>query len=93
MNDKFATKIINLLNNCIDCAGLDRDKVMYTNPKECANGQYVDVCVEEYNDEQLAYFVGFLAEIIGMKNIWLDTYPKSGRVHLELNFDEDFLAQ
>lgn len=93
MNDKNTTKINNIVRNCLDCAGVDQHKVIATNPKLCSSGFYVDICIEEYTDEELAYFVGFMAQSIGMKNIWFDCYPKSGRVHLELNFDEDFLAR
>jgi hypothetical protein len=87
------TKIENLLNNCIDCAGINQGKALRTAPKPCSDGYYVDVCIEEYDDESLAYLVGFLAQSIGMKNIWLDTYPSSGRVHIELNFTQEFLAR
>lgn len=93
MNDKFVTLITNLLNNCIDCAGIDQNKVIATDPKSCTGGKYVDVCIEEYTDEELAYFVGFLAQTIGMKNIWLDTYPSSKRAHLELVFDYQVFAE
>ena len=93
MNSKFITLVNNLLNNCLDCAGVDQHKVIATNPKPCNGGYYVDVCIEEYGDEELAYFVGFLAQSIGMKNIWLDTYPSSGRAHLELVFDYQTFAK
>ena len=95
MND--ITKIQNLINNCLDCAGVDQDTVISTNPKKCHDGYakdyYVDLCIEDYKDEDLAYLVGFLAQSIGMRNIWLDTYPSSKRVHLELAFDQEFLAR
>ena len=88
------TKIQNLINNCVDCAGIDPDTVMATLPKS-GNGVdfYVDLSIENFGVEDLAYLVGFLAQSIGMKNVWLDTYPKSGRAHLELVFTQDFLAQ
>lgn len=93
MNDKHATKIHNFLTNCLDCAGVDQHQVIASSPKVCSSGYYVDVCIEDYRDEDAMCLVGFLAEQIGMKNIWFDTYPNSGRINLELNFDEDFLAQ
>ena len=93
MSDKFNLKVKNLINNCIDCAGIDQEKAMFTEPKGCTNGKYVDVCIEDYKDEDLAYLVGFLAQSIGMKNIWLDTYPSSGRAHLELVFDYQVFAK
>ena len=92
MND--ITKIQNIINNCLDCAGVDQDTVLATNPKSVGGiYYYVDVAIEDYKDEDLAYFVGFLAQSIGMKNIYFDTYPSSGRVHLELVFDQEFLAR
>lgn len=93
MNDKFVTLVNNLINNCIDCAGIDQHRAMATQPKGCSDGKYVDLCIEEYTDEELAYLVGFLAQTIGMKNIWLDTYPSSGRAHLELVFSYDTFAK
>jgi hypothetical protein len=90
---KDITKIQNILNNCIDCAGIDPDTVLSTLPKNCSSGFYVDVSIEDYREEDMMCLIGFLAQSIGMKNIWFDTYPKSRRVHLELNFDEDFLAR
>lgn len=92
MND--ITKIQNIINNCLDCAGVDNNNVLATNPKSVGGiYYYVDVTIEDYKDEDLAYFVGFLAQSIGMKNIYFDTYPNSGRVHLELVFDQEFLAR
>lgn len=87
------TKIQNFVTNCLESSGIDQHQVIATNPKACSSGYYVDVCIEEYREEDVMCFVGFLAQNIGMKNIWFDTYPNSGRVNFELNFDEDFLAQ
>lgn len=87
------SKIKNITANCIDCAGIDQDTVMATEPKPMHDGYYVDLCIEEYGEEDLAYLIGFLAQSIGMKNIWFDTYPKSKRVHIELAFTQEFLAR
>lgn len=93
MNDAMITKIYNLLNNCLDCAGIGPHSAMVTNPKKFDGGWYVDICIEEYGHEDVMYFVGFLAQTIGMKNIWFDTYPKSNRVHFELVFTDEVLAR
>lgn len=94
-------KVHNILITCLDCAGVELstcEPQQYTfapiikkNP--ATNSYYVDFTIEEYNEEQLAYFVGFLAERIGMKNIWFDSYPKSGRVDFELNVPMEILAR
>ena len=94
MNSKHATKIYNAINRCLDCAGIEEHNVMQTEPKSVGGIYfYVDVCIEDSSAEDLAYFVGFMAETIGMKNIWFDTYPKSKRSHVELVFDQEFLAR
>lgn len=90
---KDLIKIQNFIVNTIDCAGVDQDTVMFSSPKECSGGWYVDMSVEDYREEDMMCLVGFFAQSIKMKNIWFDTYPKSRRVHIELMFDEDFLAQ
>ena len=93
MNDKHTTIINNLITNLLDCAGIEQFNAIKSNPKPCHDGFYVDICIEDCSCEDLAYFVGFLAENIGMKNIWFDTYPSSKRAHIELNFTQEFLAR
>lgn len=93
MNDKSITKIHNIVTNALECSGVELSTAMFTNPKKSHDGYYVDISIEDFGVEDLACLVGFLAELIGMKNIWFDTYPKSGRAHLELNFPDEFLAQ
>ena len=94
MNGKHEVKIHNIINNCLDCAGIEPHNVMQTEPKSIRNVYYyVDVCIEDCSSEDLAYFIGFMAQSIGMKNIWFDTYPKSKRSHVELVFDQEFLAR
>ena len=95
MNDKNITKIQNLLTTCLDCAGIEPEQTIAPVIKKSPAGisYYVDLCIEEYNEEQLASFVGFLTEQIGFKNIWFDTYPKSGRVDFELIVPKEVLAR
>lgn len=92
MNDKITTKIHNFVTNCLECADLD-DRAIFSSPKLFSSGYCVDLSIENYNEEDVMCLVGFLAQSIGMKNIWFDTYPKTGRVDFELNFDEEFLAR
>lgn len=85
---KNINKIQNLLTNCLDCAGIEPGQT-FAPPfikRDALNSYLVDLTVEDYDEEQLAYFVGFLAQTIGMKNVWFDTYPSSGRVCFELVF-------
>lgn len=95
MNDANFTKIYNRLNIYFDCAGIGAEQVLKPVIKKSQDGAsyYVDVCIEDYDEEQLAYLVGYLAEFVGMKNIWFDTYPKSGRATLELVFPEESLKR
>ena len=95
MNDANFTKIYNMLNMCFDCAGIEAEQVLKPVIKKSPAGisYYVDLCIEEYDEEQLAYFVGFLTEQIGFKNIWFDTYPSSGRVNFELIVPLETLAR
>ncbi len=95
MNDKNITKIHNILTTCLDCAGVPQEATHSPIVKLSEQGlsYYVDLCIEDYKDEDLAYFIGFIAERIGMKNVWFDTYPKSKRVHIELCFPLELLAR
>ena len=86
-------KVHNILITCLDCAGIEAEQTIAPVIIPTTNSYSVDLVIEEYNEEQLAYFVGFLAERIGMKNIWFDTYPKSGRVDIELSFPLELLAR
>lgn len=96
MNDANFTKIYNMLNMCFDCAGIGPEQVIKPVIKKSPQGlsYYVDLCIEDYDEEQLAYFVGFLTEALGgFKNIWFDTYPKSGRVNFEIVVPLETLAR
>lgn len=95
MNDKNITKIQNLLTTCLDCAGVEPEQTIAPAIKKSPAGinYYVDLCIEDYGEEELAYFVGFIAERIGMKNVWFDTYPKSGCVNFELVVPTEVLAR
>ena len=95
MSDNYTSKIQNMLTTCLDCAGIEPEQTIAPLIKMSPAGvsYYVDLCIEDYNEEQLAYFVGFLTEQIGFKNIWFDTYPKSRRVNFELVVPVESLAQ
>ena len=88
MNNKETSKIHSILTTCLDSAGIEPEQTHAPTIKKHPQSTcyYVDLCVEDCNEEQLAYLVGYLVEFIGMKNIWFDSYPKSNRVHLELVF-------
>jgi len=100
MNDQEITfhlraKVHNILTTCLDCAGIEPEQTVAPSIKLHPAGTcyYVDLAVENYNEEQLAYFVGFMTEHIGMKNIWFDCYPLSGMVCFELVFPREKLAR
>lgn len=86
-------KVYNILTTCLDCAGVEPEQTIAPVMIPTTNSYSVDLVIEEYNEEQLAYFVGFLAERIGMKNIWFDCYPKSGRADFELSIPLEILAR
>lgn len=95
MNDKNITKIQNMLTTCLDCAGIEPEQTVAPSIKMHPSGNcyYIDLAIENYNEEQLAYFVGFLTEHVGFKNIWFDTYPKSGMVCFEVVVPLETLAR
>lgn len=95
MNNQTISKVQNLLTTCLDQAGIEPEQTVAPSIKPHPSGTcyYVDLAVEGYNEEQLAYFVGFIAECVGMKNVWFDCYPLSGMACFELVFPQEILAQ
>lgn len=91
MNNQTKSKIQNILTTCLDCAGIEPEQTVAPAIKLHPAGScyYIDLTIEEYDEEQLAYFVGFMAEQIGMKNIWFDTYPSSRTACIELVFPQE----
>jgi hypothetical protein len=86
-------RVHNMLTTALDCAGIEPEQTVAPSIAKNSEGYNVDLVVDDCDAEQLAYMTGFMAEQIGMKNVWFDTYPKSGVATFEFFIPEELLAR